>query len=577
MVKKILSYLGQYKKYMVLTPLFVFAEVILEVLIPFLMAGIIDTGVENKDLDYIVRVGIAMLLMSVISLVFGALSGAFSARGGAGMAKNLRKGMYDNIQNFSFANIDKYSTASLLTRLTTDVMFVQQVVQMGFRLLVRAPTMLIASTIMAIVLQPGLATVFLVAIPFLGAGIVIVIAKAHKYFVVRIKKYDVMNTVIQENLTGIKVVKSYVKEDAEKAKFDAAANDLINTSKRAERIVSFNLPIMQTAIYGCMVAILWFGGNKIIAGTMTTGQLTVFLSYVMQILMSLMLLATVFVMLLISKVSAARIVEVLEEQSSIVSPADPVTEVTDGAIEFRQVSFAYGERKALQNINLVIGSGETVGILGGTGSSKSTLVQLIPRLYDVTEGECLVGGVDVRDYDLQTLRDSVSMVLQKNVLFSGTIAENLRWGKENATDEEIVAAAKLAQAHDFVMGLPDAYNTVVHQGGANLSGGQRQRLCIARALLKNPKIIILDDSTSAVDTKTDALIREALSSKVQGLTKIIIAQRIQSIENADKIIVMAEGGIEAVGTHQELLGSNETYQDIYYTQTAQKGTEADND
>ncbi|HEY8443579.1 MAG TPA: ABC transporter ATP-binding protein [Clostridia bacterium] len=565
---KLAKYFKKYGIIALITPLFVVGEVALEVSIPYLMSKIIDVGLPKKDVDYILYIGLIMVGMAFLSLVFGALAGKFGAWAATGFAKNVRQQMYYNIQNFAFSNIDKFSTASLITRLTTDVNIAQDTIQMSLRTLFRAPFMLIAALTMAFNLNSRLTLVFLCAIPFLAIGLFTLIFIAFPKFIALFKKYDKLNSVIQENLIAIRTVKSFVREDYEISKFKDASQQIMDFSKRAEKIVIWNGPIMQTTIFGCILAISWFGGNQIIQGKMTTGELAGFLSYINQILISLMLISAIFINIIMTRAAANRIFEVIEETPDIKQPENPITYVKDGSIEFQDVCFSYNksDKYVLKNINLSIKHGQTVGLIGGTGSSKTSLVQLIPRLYDATKGKVLVGGVDVRDYDIKTLRDSVGIVLQKNVLFSGTIEENLRWGNQDATMDEIIRACKIAQAHDFIMSFPEGYQTYLDQGGVNLSGGQRQRVCIARAILKKPKVLIFDDSTSAVDTKTDALIRKALRNDLKDVTKIIIAQRVASIEDADLIIVLDEGEIKGIGTHEELLKTNEIYKDVYFSQ-----------
>lgn len=580
MTAKLFRYVKKYWIYAVLAPLCIAVEVILEVNIPRIMANIVDIGISNKDLDYITRMGILMILMAILSLFFGALAARLASVASTGYAKELRKGLFYKIQEFSFENIDKFTTASLITRLTADVNNAQMTFMMMIRMMIRAPMMLVMATVMAVTLNARLSVVFLAAIPILATALFVISRAAHPKFRAMLKKYDKLNAVIQENLIGIRVVKAFVRADYENEKFCDIANQVREAQIKAEKIVIWNMPIMQFVMYACMLAVAWFGGNLIIAGEMQSGQLMGFISYISQILISLMMIGMIFVMFVITRASITRINEVLEEKIDITEKESKVTEVKDGSVVFDNVSFSYAGKKGnlvLENINLSIKPGETIGIIGGTGSGKSTLVQLIPRLYDVTEGRVLVGGVDVRDYSLSHLRDAVAMVLQKNVLFSGTIKDNLRWGNGNATDEEIIEACKIAQAHDFIMSFPNGYDTVLGQGGVNVSGGQRQRLCIARALLKKPKVIILDDSTSAVDTATDSKIREALRSedlfsriykdlKKEKITTIIIAQRIASVMDADRIIVMDDGRINAVGTHEELLNSNAIYREVYESQ-----------
>jgi ATP-binding cassette subfamily B multidrug efflux pump len=573
MIKKLLPCLDGYKKYAVLAPLTVIAEVILEICIPFLMAKIIDVGIVKADMAYVLKTGGLMVLMALFSLLFGALSGKFAAVGAMGFAKGIRQKLFDRIQAFSFANIDKFSTSSLITRLTTDVTNTQTAFMMIIRVLVRGPIMLISATIMAFSINRRLVMVFLIAIPVLGLALAIIAITAFPRFQVMLKRYDRMNSAVQENLIAIRVVKAFVRSQYEKDKFADAADQLRKAQARAERILAFNMPIMQFTMYACMIAIVWFGGNMIIGGTMRTGELMSFISYVTQILMSLMMISMVFIGVVLSRASVSRIIEVIDEPIDLTDAAhSQLIAVKDGGISFENVSFSYSKDEAnpvLSDINFTINSGETVGIIGGTGSAKSTLVQLIPRLYDVLQGRVVVGGHDVREYPLAILRDAVAMVLQKNVLFSGTIKDNLKWGNPAATDEQIIAACKSAQAHDFIMSFPNGYETDLGQGGVNVSGGQKQRLCIARALLKRPKIIILDDSTSAVDTTTDAKIRRAFREKLSEITTIIIAQRISSVSEADKIIVMNEGMVDAIGTHAELLRSNQIYREVLESQ--QKG------
>lgn len=576
MIKKIASYIKEYKKDTILTPVFIGLEVVLEVVIPLLMAMIIDNGVGKGDMKYVTIVGVIMLIMAFVSLTLGAAAGKTGARASAGFAKNLRKGMYYKIQEYSFSNIDKYSTAGLVTRLTTDVTNVQNAFQMIIRMFARAPFMLIASMVMSFYINAKLSLIFLGAIVFLGISLYFIISKAYPTFKEVFKKYDELNASVQENLTGIRVVKAYVREDHEISKFQKAVENLYKSFIKAEKIIILNAPVMQFTMYTSTLLLSWFGAKMIISDSMTTGELMSLFAYTSNILMNLMMISMVFVMVTMAKSSAERIVEVLEEESDLRNGENPIYEVKDGSIEFNNVNFSYSKNEEnlnLENIDFKINTGETIGIIGGTGSAKSTFVQLIPRLYDVTSGSIKVGGVDVREYDIETLRDEVSMVLQKNVLFSGTIKENLRWGNKQATDEEIIIACEQAQASEFIENLPDKYDTYIEQGGTNVSGGQKQRLCIARALLKKPKILILDDSTSAVDTKTDSLIRSAFKEAIPNTTKIIIAQRISSIEDADKIIVLDDGKIDGFGTHDELLKTNEIYKEVYNSQV--KGADSD--
>lgn len=574
MIKKLLSYLGEYKKPSILAPVLVSLESIMEVIIPFLMAYLIDNGINKNDINEIYKVGAILLACTILSLIFGILSGKYASKAGTGFARNLRKNIYYNVQNFSFSNIDKFSTASIITRQTTDVTNVQMAFQMIVRLAVKMPILLIFSMIMSFVISPKLSLIFLVVVPFLGIGLYFIVTKAHPIFERVFKIYDDLNERVQENVKGIRVVKSYVTEEKEIEKFKKTSKEIFNDFTLADKIVALNQPLMQFSANLVIILIAYFGGRMIISSTLTTGQLTSLISYAMQMLTALMMISMVFVMILISRASAERIVEILEEKTDIKNKENPIYEVKDGSIIFKNVNFSYVNdvnKICLKNINLNIKSGETIGIIGGTGSSKTTLVQLIPRLYDVTSGSVKVGGIDVRDYDLKTIRNEVAMVLQKNELFSGTIKENLRWGDEKATDEEIVKACKLAQADEFISTFPKGYDTYIEQGGANVSGGQKQRLCIARALLKKPKILILDDSTSAVDTKTDSLIKKAFKEEIPNTTKIIIAQRISSVEDADKIIVLDGGEINGIGTHQELLENNKIYNDVYTSQVKAGG------
>ena len=578
MFKKLAKYVKEYKKSAILTPIFVILEVVMEVIIPLLMAQIIDVGIQNGDVKYILEIGGLLIVSAILSLTFGMLSGRFAAKASAGYAKNLRKEMFHKVQDYSFENIDKFSTSSLVTRMTTDVTNVQMAFQMIIRILVRGPIMMIFALLMVISISAKLSLVFFVAIPVLGFILFYIARKAHPNFEKVFKKYDKLNRVVQENVSAIRVVKAYVREDHEKEKFKEVNGEVYSYFKKAEKIIAFNGPVMQFTIYTCILLISWIGSQLIVGGAMGTGELSSIITYAWQILSSLMMLSFVFVMIIMAQSSAERILEVIEEEPTLKNKEKTVKEVKEGSIKFENVSFRYSDEQdentyALENINLDIKPGETIGIIGGTGSSKSSLVQLIPRLYDVTKGSVKVGGVDVRDYDIETLREEVAMVLQKNVLFSGTIAENLRWGKQDADQEELEEACKLAQADGFIKEFPSKYDTVLDQGGTNVSGGQKQRICIARAILKQPKILILDDSTSAVDTKTDALIRKAFREKIPNTTKIIIAQRVSSIEDADQIIVLNDGKIDGIGTSEELLKSNEIYREVYESQT--KGGDED--
>lgn len=574
MIKTLFSHVREYKKYAIASPLLIIGEVAMEVLIPTIMALIISNGIKQNDIGYIAKMGGVMVIMAIVSLIFGALAGRVSAVAAMGFAKNLRSAVFRKIQDFSFSNVDKFSTASLITRLTTDVTNVQNAFMMFIRGAVRSPIMLICATIMAIRMNERLSVIFLCAIPVLGFAVFFIVIKAHPRFKVMLNKYDDMNAKVQENLIGIRVVKAFVREDYEKKRFTENTDSVRKAQIFAEKLIILNTPIMQFCMYSCIVAILWFGGNMSVNGSMDTGQIASYITFVGQILMSLMMLSMLFIMFVVSRASIQRIYEVLTEEPTIADSEASEVSAKDGSIRFSNVSFSYFNdinNLALEKINLNIKSGETIGIIGGTGSSKTTLVQLIPRLYDATEGDVFVGGHNVRDYSLETLRNQVAMVLQKNVLFSGTIRDNLKWGDENASDEEIIDACKSACAHDFIMSFPDGYDTDLGQGGVNVSGGQKQRICIARALLKKPKIIILDDSTSAVDTATDSSIRKAFREKLSDTTTIIIAQRITSVMDADRIIVMDDGKINAVGTHEELLASSDIYREVYESQ--QKGAE----
>ena len=569
MIKRILQEVKEYRKASFLAPIFMVGEVVLEISLPFLMPFIIDKGVSQGDMTEVTKYGVIMIVAAFGSLFCGAMSGKYAAYASAGFAKNLRRAMFYNIQDFSFHNIDKFSTAGLVTRLMTDVTNIQNAYQMVLRMCVRAPLTLVCAMAMTFVINAELSMVFLYAIAFLGIVLIFIMKFAHPIFLQVFNRYDDLNASVQENITNMRVVKAYVKEDYEISKFNKASYNIYRMFKKAENILIFNSPAMQLSMYACILAISWLGARMIVGGSMTTGELMSMMTYTTNILMSLMMLSMIFVMLSMSFASVQRIDEVLDEKSDIVSPEKAVTELKDGSIDFHHVSFAYSvdqEADSLEDIDLHIRSGETIGILGGTGSGKSSLVQLIPRLYDVTKGSLNVGGVDVKEFDLDVLRNQVSMVLQNNVLFSGTIKDNLRWGNPNASDEEMLQACRLAQADEFIQRFPDGYDTHIEQGGSNVSGGQKQRLCIARALLKKPKILILDDSTSAVDTRTDYLIRKAFREDIPDITKLIISQRISSIEDADRIVVLDDGKINGIGTHAELLKTNEIYQEVYRTQ-----------
>lgn len=575
MIKKILCYIGEFKKETIITPIFVILEAVTEMIIPLLMSMIIDNGVGKKNIKYVCTIGIIMLVVSFSSLVCGMIEGKYAADASSGFAKNLRRAVFYNIQNYSFKNIDKYSTAGLVTRMTTDITNIQNAFQMILRLLVRAPVMLITAMVMCFYINAKLSLVFLGAILFLGIILSIVMISSHPYFQKAFRKYDDLNASVQENLTAIRTVKAYVREEHEVSKFERISRKLYDYFVSAEKIVVINAPAMQFSIYTCIILLSWLGAKSIVSRTMTTGQLMSLFTYTGNILMSLMMISMVFVMIIIARTSVERVVEVLDEKSDLTNGENPVHEVNDGSISFNNVDFSYvndPDKLALQNINVKINSGETIGLIGGTGTGKSSLVQLIPRLYDITKGSIEVGGVDVRKYDIETLRNAVSMVLQKNVLFSGTIKENLRWGNKNASDEEMLKACIQSQADEFIEKLPDKYDTFIEEGGDNVSGGQKQRLCIARALLKKPKILILDDSTSAVDTKTDALIRKAFKESIPDTTKIIIAQRISSVQDSDRIIVLNDGEIDGFGTHDELLESNYIYRDVYESQMKGAGS-----
>ncbi len=574
MLKTLGAHIKEFKKDSILTPVFMILEVIMETIIPFMMASIIDDGVEAGNLNHIFLMGSLMVITALISLWTGVMGGKYGARASTGFARNLRKAMFENIQTFSFSNIDKFSTSGLVTRLTTDVTNIQNAYQMILRMCMRAPASLICAMAMSFYVNARVALVYLGAVCILGIILFIIVKFAMKYFNQVFRKYDTLNESVQENVSAIRVVKAYSREDFEKSKFMKACNNIYNMFLKAERIVAFNAPVMQLAVYSCILLISWIGAKMIVGGSMTTGELSQLLTYCMNILMSLMMLSMIFVMITMSIASAERIAEVLNEKADITNPENPIMTVPDGSIKFEHVSFSYrsdAETPVLKDINLDIKQGEMIGIIGGTGSAKSSLVNLISRLYDVSEGSILVGGNDVRNYDIETLRNEVSVVLQKNVLFSGTILENLRWGDANATDEECIHACKLACADEFIEKMPDGYNTYIEQGGSNVSGGQKQRLCIARALIKKPKVLILDDSTSAVDTATDSKIRRAFAEEIPGTTKIIIAQRISSIKDCDKIIVMEDGYVDGFGTHDELLLSNEIYRDVYESQMSGSG------
>ena len=570
MVKTLFRQIKQYKKVSILTPIFTALEVVMEVAIPFVIAYIIDDGISAGNMGNVYLYGGLMLVIAFLSLLFGALAGKYAAAASSGFACNLREGMYENIQRFSFSNIDKFSTAGLVTRMTTDVTNLQNAYQMVLRIAVRAPVMLICSLAMCFFINAEMSSVFLVAIAVLAVGLIFIMLTTMKIFDQVFRKYDDLNASVQENVSAIRVVMAFVREEHENEKFSKAAQNLYRMFVKAESRLAFNTPLMMLVIYSCMIGLSWLGAHNIVAGTLTEGELTSMFTYVMSVLMSLMMLSMIFVMITMSLASGRRIVEVLEEKPDITNPQNPVMEVESGDIDFNQVNFSYkhgsGE-DTLRNIDLHIKSGETIGIIGGTGCGKSSLVSLISRMYDVTKGSVFVGGRDVREYDLEVLRDAVAVVLQKNVLFSGTILDNLRWGKEDATEEECREVCRQACADEFIERFPDGYNTWIEQGGTNVSGGQKQRLCIARALLKRPRVLILDDSTSAVDTATDAKIREAFAQKIPGTTKLIIAQRISSVQGADRILVLNNGYVNGFGTHEELLETNEIYRDIYETQT----------
>ncbi|MDY3767716.1 MAG: ABC transporter ATP-binding protein [Lachnospiraceae bacterium] len=574
MLKTLAAQVKEFKKDSFLTPLFMILEVIMEMIIPLLMASIIDDGVEKGDIQHIYMVGACMVVIAAIGLFAGIMGGKYGAKASTGFARNLRKAMYDNIQTFSFASIDKYSTAGLITRLTTDVTNLQNAYQMILRMFTRAPASLICAMVMAFMINAKLASIYLVAVIFLGTCLIFIMSRATKYFTQVFKKYDDLNASVQENITGIRVVKAYVREDYEKEKFKKASGNVYQMFVKAEKILVCNSPLMQLTVYTCILGISWLGAKMIVSDALTTGELMSLLTYCMNILMSLMMLSMIFVMVTMSMASAQRVSEVINEKTDLVNPENPLMQVKDGSIRFEHVDFSYrkdSKEPVLKDIDLEIHAGETIGIIGGTGSAKSSLVNLVSRLYDVTKGSVYVGGEDVRKYDLEILRNEVAVVLQKNVLFSGTILDNLRWGDEHASEEECKRACRLACADEFIEKMPDEYETYIEQGGSNVSGGQKQRLCIARALLKKPKILVLDDSTSAVDTATDAKIRKAFAEEIPDTTKLIIAQRISSVQNADRIIVMENGRVHGFGTHEELLERDEIYRDVYESQMSGSG------
>ena len=569
MVLKLVRYLGEFKKHAIIAPILVVLEVILDVIIPTIMATLIDKGVEQGDLNVVLKVGSTLVAIALVSMFLGIMAGRFSAKASVGLVCNVRKEMFKNIQTYSFSNIDKFSTSSIITRLTTDLTHVIMSFQMLLRVGVRAPLMMVLAFVMSYRLNPGLSVIYAFAIPVLGVTFFLIIRYVHPIFKRVFKVYDRLNQVVQENLSGIRVVKSFVREEHEKEKFGKVSGQIYSDFIKAERVIALNQPVMQLAISACIMLLAWIGGRMIVGGTMSTGSLVTMFTYNTQMLMNLMMLSQVFVMMIISAAPVQRVAEILNEKSDLANPENPVYGLEDGSVSFKDVDFSYvgnDRKRVIKTANLNVKSGEVIGILGGTGSGKSTLVQLIPRLYDVTGGSVMVGGRDVREYDIDSLRGDVAMILQKNVLFSGTIRENLRWGDAEATDEAVEHACQLAQIHDFIESLPKGYDTYVEEGGSNFSGGQKQRLCIARALLKKPKIIIFDDSTSAVDTHTDALLRKAMREEIPGTTKFIITQRISSIEDADKIIVMHEGAIEDMGTHEELLGKSQIYKEVFTSQ-----------
>ena len=578
MVKTLFKYIGEFKTPAFLTPMCMIGEVICEMIIPVLMGRIVDVGIGGSDMNYIIRTGLIMLFVALMGLFFGIMGGVFGAKASAGFARNLRKAMHDNIQTFSFSSIDKFSSSSLVTRLTTDVTNIQNAFQMILRMAMRAPASMIIAMVMSFIISPKLASIYLAAVFLLAFVMFFIMRRATKYFQQVFKRYDDLNNRVQENVSSIRVVKAYVREEYEISKFHKAAENIYEMFIKAEMNIAGVSPIMMSVVYGCILLISWFGAHLIVVDELQTGQLMSLLTYCMNILMSLMMLSMVFIMITMSQASARRISEVIEEKSNLTNPENPIMEVPDGSIRFEDVDFSYRPGTGdpvLKDVNLDIKSGESIGIIGGTGSAKSSLVNLISRLYDVTQGKVIVGGNDVRDYDLDTLRNQVSVVLQKNVLFSGTILDNLRWGDKNATEEECIKACQMACADEFIQKMPEGYNTWIEQGGSNVSGGQRQRLCIARALLKKPKILILDDSTSAVDTATDAKIRKAFREEIPGTTKLIIAQRISSVKDCDRIIVMEDGRVNGFGTHDELLADNDIYREVYESQVG--GASADFD
>ena len=570
MIRLLLKEVKEYKFPSIITPCFMVLEVMMEMMVPYLMASIIDNGVEKGDMVHIYKIGAVMIVAAIIGLLAGMAGGRFAAQASAGFAKNLREKMFNHIQTFSFANIDKFSTAGLVTRLTTDVTNVQNAYQMILRMCVRSPITLVCAMAMSFYISPKLASVYLVAVIFLGIILILIVKNATKYFSQAFPQYDEMNGAVRENVSAIRVVKAYVREEEETKKFKKTSQKIYEIFSKAEKVIIFNSPVMQLTVYSCILLISWIGAKMIVSDTLSTGNLMSLLAYCMNILMSLMMLSMIFVMLTMSMAAAKRIAEVLTEETDIHNPENPIYEVLDGSVEFRNVNFSYkkdSKEFVLKDIDLSVKSGETIGVIGGTGSAKTSLVNLISRLYDVTEGEVLVGGHNVKEYDMEALRNQVSVVLQNNVLFSGTILDNLRWGNEKATEEECIRACKLACADDFIRSFPDGYHTKIERGGTNVSGGQKQRLCIARAILKNPKILILDDSTSAVDTATDARIRKAFAEEIPNTTKFIISQRISSVQNADRIIVMENGQVNGFGTHEDLLYTNEIYREVYEVQT----------